>query len=97
MKDIMNPIEVAKLYLTEPKIGYFLRKDAEYKDDVRLGLFIYGTAIDLTTGKACGFNELAAVKFGDYWYDFFTEDVMDAMSLALGFPYDWDDEEDEDE
>lgn len=84
---------VAELYFVEPHIGYFQRRDVEYKDDVRRGLFIHGTVIDLTTGRICGFNEIAAVKFLEDWIDMVPDDLDESLEYYIGFPYNWDDEE----
>ena len=99
-KNITNVAEITTLNFDKPRLGYFQTCDAFYGDDVRIGIFIGHTVIDVTNGEQLSLDALRAVKFSDYWFDFFTEDLMDSMGIEVGFPFDWeeifeDDEEDE--
>ena len=96
-KSITNTTAIRNLNFDKPHIGYFQLDDVTYWDDVRLGIFIGKNVIDLTNGNKYDLYDLRAVKYGDYWIDFFTEDVMDEMSIMVGFPYDWEEAFGEDE
>ena len=96
-KNITNATKIAALNFDKPRLGYFQTCDAAYGDDVRIGIFIGRTVIDVTNGQQLDLNTVRAVKFSDYWFDFFTEDLMDSMDIEVGFPFDWEEIFGEDE
>lgn len=87
MKEITNAVEVSKQYFGEPKIGYYVLNEDEEMEDVRVGLFIGETVIDLATGKTCGIDEVAAIKYGEDWIDLVSRDLFEEMDCTVGFPF----------
>ena len=87
MKEIINPIEVSNQYFGDPKIGYYVLNEDEQMEDIRIGLFIDETVIDLATGKTCSIDEVAAIKYGEEWIDLASRDLYEELDYSVGFPF----------